>query len=995
MTVSAKEFWQQMIRIGLVDLTTAKGLARAHESVIAKRKSSAPQTDAPATSVASFLVGQRVLTKFQAQRLLAGRSGELRLGEYLIVDRNDRSPLSRWFTARHLGRDGECLIYPCSDSMISPRWVDREWLRRHAAVNTPGLQSVRVMDLVASDPWLGVVISDLPSGRSMSGVRVDAETAAIIAQRIAMALAAMHAQDLIHGEVRPSRIWRGDDQTFCLLRDGGRPPMLPLETPQEHRWLDDDSAAEMYLAPELKADQDAPTSSSDQFSLAATVYSAVTGKPVCKPNEPYELPPDVAAARANGAAGDPLMRTLSYPLDPEPAHRFPDMSSLARAMEIVASTYRNAEPEQKVNKAAPHCVTLDHRAEPVAVDKDAVRQAEPLHTVLGPVETLAVRDLVVAEPEPEPIAVTPVLRNPVSSHPHSSSTPAEPPKRTRRKTRRSRRGPILVASAATLVLLVIFAVLLRPTAVEPVSTRPLPPPRAPVAIKPPVEIDRDEPPRPETLRPGTQPPETTGGFELVQDDRLLWASPWSVPTQPPPLDMLPPGAQMVITIRLARWFGEDAAVDWREWMDAEFSPALQSLENRAGVKAADIERLTIAFLPGEFGNPQVCFSIRPVAPMSAKTMMTRWSASPSRTPDGKTIYTGDSEDADAYFTVGIDDAIESFVFGPIQHIRSIAESDGSPMLLPRSMQQLWDASSDEADIAVLAIPNFLFADGRELLATYAPGSIDGLRALMIPDIAAATMSMSVTGRWFGEVRVTPSGSISSPSLMKKLESRVESLPDWAESFVVNNDVDPSWRAMAIRLPQYMRAMKQQSRFGISDALPVANFYLPVDAAPQITLAATLALAPHSPAPVAEMAMPTSPAMSAEQLVDVKFSVSFDQESLEFAVAAIGDEFARVVPQGSTKPTITIIGNDLEKSGITQNQQIRNFAIRDQPLREALSEIVRQANPDKTATSLADPKQVLVWAIDAASTTEQPKLLVTTRLGAETRKAIVPKEFSGD
>src|SRR5690606_27150949 len=133
----------------------------------------------------------------------------------------------------------------------------------------------------------------------------------------------------------------------------------------------------------------------------------------------------------------------------------------------------------------------------------------------------------------------------------------------------------------------------------------------------------------------------------------------------------------------------------------------------------------------------------------------------------------------------------------------------------------------------------------------------------------------------------------------------------------------------------------------------ANFYLPAEAAPQVALASLLALSSRGTGAAASGpaagAMPgtaaSSPAtpLSIDQMLDTPLSISFDQESLESAISMIGEEFARGLPAGAARPQLTIIGGDLEKSGITQNQQVRDFRLRDVPLRDVLTQLVLGAN----------------------------------------------------
>jgi len=431
-------------------------------------------------------------------------------------------------------------------------------------------------------------------------------------------------------------------------------------------------------------------------------------------------------------------------------------------------------------------------------------------------------------------------------------------------------------------------------------------------------------------------------------------------------------------------------------MGTEIKPAIADLEKRSGLKAEQIDRLTIASSTGSEGLPKSTYTVSMREPMPLKALTDAWGVSPSPTKEGKTIYSGDEPDSNAYFvkesaaadTVGI----QSFAFGPVQLVSLIADNDGEAIPLPRALQQLWDTTSEEADFIAMTVPNFLFADGREILNRFAPKAIDPLRALLIPDVAGGIVSMSLADAWYFETRLTPSGSVSAPAILQTIEPRIAALPGWAEGFTVDVDVDSSWRAIANRLPQFMRAISDQTRLGVSKSIPTANFYLPAEAAPQITLATLLALSAPRTNPSVAVTTAAKPmtTLTVEQMLDTHLSVSFDQESLQFAVAVIRDEFARSLPAGFTPPVLTIIGSDLEKLGITQNQQIRNFKIQDKPLRDALSELVRQANPDKSVTSLTDEKQTLVWVVESSAAT--PTIQISTRPAAKANKFKLSNEF---
>lgn len=487
-----------------------------------------------------------------------------------------------------------------------------------------------------------------------------------------------------------------------------------------------------------------------------------------------------------------------------------------------------------------------------------------------------------------------------------------------------------------------------------------------------------------------------GGFELVPDDRLLWASPWSPSSKPPSLQMLPPGSQLIVSLRFNRLVGDTAASPWLDWLGTEIKPIVADLEKRSGLKAEQIARLTIASSTGSEGKPKSTYTVSIRESVPLKTLTDAWGVSPSQTKEGKTIFSGDDPNSDAYFIKQSADSdavgIQTFAFGPVDLVSLIAENEGEAIPLPRALLQLWETSSEEADLISMTVPNFLFADGREILTSYAPKAVDPLRALLIPDVAGFILLMSLADAWYAETRFTPSGSVSGPAILQSLKPRIAALPGWAQAFTVDVDIDSSWRAIANRLPQFMQAISDQTRLGVSQAIPTANFYLPAEAAPQVALATLLALsAPAASSSIAANSEPKPMAtLTVEQMLDTHLSVSFDQESLQNAVVAIRDEFIRALPEGSTPPAITIIGGDLEKLGITQNQQIRNFKLQDKPLRDALSELARQANPDKSVTSLTDEKQALVWVVDSSAST--PTIQISTRPAAIAKNLKLSKEF---
>ena len=1026
MPSSVHDFWSTLVRLRLVDAATAEQFAR---QLAASPGSGA---DDP-VKVAKSLIAQKWLTKFQAKRLLADRGDELVQGDFLVLDRAETEPLSRWFRARRFDSPAEAFIYPCSAAADSRSPVDLAWLQPHQLVVAAGLQTIEVAETAAANPeaglpWRGLVISELPPGKSLAqwsqaAGPIGFANAIALGEVVGGALAAMHVAGLYHGGLRPGRVWIADDSSVYLLRTAGGPPIFPGAAVQpSYDWFDDDGQSPAFSAPEWLAGQSHADSRSDVYSLGALIYHVATGQNFT----PGQLPAEIAGAVAAGANGDPVLRVLGASLAMDPNERFQDVSSFLHSLGAVQSMLATQPVAVETQVAAVETQPVVEQAfadEPSvpavtptptpkktqraeASSDDSPRKAvtssdatvpakKPVAAKAIAVKPEATKPKIVEPADPSPATPAVEIQEPLpdkvaqAAIPKSAAAAEPPPRRVRKRNRRDRRGPIIIGSSAVAVLLLLVALVMRSTNDSTPPERPRPTPRQVAVVTP----------KPASLDPAaTTAPATSaaGGFELVRDETTLWAPPWPADSAAPPLDLVVPGAQAILSIRPKSLLRDGAEADWLAWFGQDFEPALQQLSKRAGVEPKSIDRLVIGMVAGIDGEPNASIAVWLAQPTELKTLREKWGVSASKTPTGETIFAGEEPDSDAYFIAGdaITDAtsVSSFAVGSLDMIRLIAEGGGGAIPLSRPLQTAWDQTSESADVVVMVVPNFLFADGRKMLQRFAPRSIEPLKSLLIPNVTAAVVAIDTREKWYGEVKLLPGGGTTAAGLARAIQDRTAELPASAESFLVDSDIAPSWRAMAIRLPQYLRAINDQSRYGVSATLATANFYLPAAAAPQVTLASLLAMSTTPQAVAIAVPTTTPTTLTIEQMLNTNLSVSFEQESLEFAVAMIGDEFSTGLPEGTPRPKITIIGGDLEKSGITQNQQVRDFNMRDVPLREALTRLVAGANPDKTVTNVTEEKQSLVWVVDPASNDQNPSLLITTRPEATAKAYKLPKEF---
>ncbi len=975
MAIELNEFWSRLVQAGVLDARRCKLLTQQYQ------EASGGNSPSQADEIARFLVKKKVITPFQSDAFLAPQPVELRLGPYLIRDPKTAAPFGRFAQAVRT-TDGAIGI-------LLRAGIENPWLEKHAAIDAPNLQPLAA-DIIGD---YQAVFSAIGEGKVLSRRLSDqawsTQSVVSLGIKLASALSVMHDADIVHGAVRADRVWIRDDGEAILLREPSGPALAMSQASLANDWLETIDDPSLYIAPELllspgndsgkssansgNTDQSIPTRSSDLYSLGCLLFRLASGRyPVVGRTTEQtlglhatEIPIELSTAIEQGEKGAPLYRVLAYAMAKSPEARFADASQLATALKAVGTEVgRNKRSEVPATAAQ-----ATSRSPEATASKEKRKEKKQASTKSGNVE-----------PEnPQP------------------TVPPQPMMRSRRK-RKSRAPWVLGGLAGVVVLQIIALSLMDPT--QPVVRR-----RA--EFVPPAVIPRvsNRAVRESVVSDATKPKQASSStiesdeYQLVQDQRLLYAPPSQTAANPITLDLLPPGPAMVVSVRLAdlqkSTFGQSM-------LDA-FSPDLQSIIDsmvkRMGVSADTVSRATAAFYSGRGSDPiEVAVSVTLEQPQPMQSLLKVWDVSAARTREGQTIYVGDEPNSDAYY-LPLDQAkeklIDRFAVGSIDSISELASIDGEPIPLPRSLKSLWDATDQDTDVCVLVSSNFLFADGRSLLQQSMPQAIDPLRRLLVSHtsafllVADSPTQSSDTQQVYSEIRFSALGGITGASLARLVGDRIEQWPEWADQFSAAARPDKSWQPLARRLPAMVKFVANRIRVGVDDRTAVANVYLPAIAVPQISLGTVLAM--NTPVGgIADADKVDGELLTVDQILDRPMSVSFGQESLEFAIDAIKDSLGQQLPSGNKVPTIQIIGGDLQLMGITQNQQIRDFAKQDLPLRQVLTDLVVAANPDKSATGPADEKQSLIWVVTGASDDRQ--ILVTTRQAAQTKEYALPPEF---
>lgn len=288
--------------------------------------------------------------------------GQLIAGHYRVLDQVGVGGMGVVWRARderleRLVAVKQLLLQP----NLSPRETDEARARalREAriAARLHHPNAIVIYDVAEHEDAPCLVMEYLPS-RSLAAVLSESgclqvPEVASIGRQIASALAAAHAAQIVHRDVKPGNILITDDGTAKITDFGVSRAAGDVTVTQTGIM----AGTPAYLAPEVARGQ-IPTPASDVFSLGATLYAAVEGRgPFGDTDNPLALLHAVAGGQVQppwqaGVLSALLMRLLAT----DPVQR-PDMHRASRELAAV----RTSRPGSS-GAARPTRVT---RTEPV------------------------------------------------------------------------------------------------------------------------------------------------------------------------------------------------------------------------------------------------------------------------------------------------------------------------------------------------------------------------------------------------------------------------------------------------------------------------------------------------------------------------------------------------------------------------------------------------------------------------------------------------------
>jgi eukaryotic-like serine/threonine-protein kinase len=278
MTKVANKLLDLVRRSGLVDevkLTSfLERATRAHgESIVEDQN-----------RLAELLIEEGLLTRWQADKLLAGRHKGFRLGKYKLLGQIGKGGMSSVYLAEHelMKRRVAIKVLP-QNRVNDSSYLERFRLEARAVAKMDDPNIVRAYD-IDNEGNIHYIVMEYVDGQDLHQIVVqqgplDYDTAAGYIAQVANGLQHAHEMGLVHRDIKPAN---------CLVDRHGTVKLLDLGLAK----LTEDDQASLtmaneenvlgtadYLAPEQALNSHEADHRSDVYSLGCTLYFLLTGGP--------------------------------------------------------------------------------------------------------------------------------------------------------------------------------------------------------------------------------------------------------------------------------------------------------------------------------------------------------------------------------------------------------------------------------------------------------------------------------------------------------------------------------------------------------------------------------------------------------------------------------------------------------------------------------------------------------------------------------------------
>ena len=593
-----------------------------------------------------------------------------------------------------------------------------------------------------------------------------------------------------------------------------------------------------------------------------------------------------------------------------------------------------------------------------------------------------------ALPMAEPVKQVPDITADTDSAPlETSNDPRVMAARQAAQMRKSARWKMPAAVATTLFALAVAGAVWALTANQKVISR--------VIEEKPAEQTLEFSTTPITSRKTkTAPDYSNVGYvqEIVEDDASYL---WEAPTTNKAIEFryVPPTTEILIHARPHELTQAESGSRLLTGISNTFAGPMETFRSSVGVQLQQMATLTLALYPGDSGNYKAIYGVSVTDAVSIEDLKSAWGdVVEVRTKDGKKIFA--TEDTAFLITSAESDTNVSFVAGEPKLVQEMAMQDGRS-LLTRPLQRLADRTDRERHFSFIGSPKSLTDSyGRKLWGDLSNTIVPRLKIFFPDSIQAMGLFLHVDSGEYLEFQFEHSADVSAEELKQQLESKVRIAVNDVGTFASTLPKLDYWDKVRQRMLPMTALLSRDLRWDVEFENVIANTWLPPDAAQNLIAASELTLAFANSVAPSEIADAKQTPKTIEELLASKRSLNIaNPPDLNILLTEMANDVNDDFPGMPFQFKITLMGNDLQKEGITQNQRPGPLAFDDMALADILTEIMTSANPDKDITGPADANCKLVWIIVNDEDTENKSVAVTTRAAAASRGDDLPAAFT--
>ncbi|MDB5311763.1 MAG: pknB 12 [Gemmataceae bacterium] len=325
-----------------LDLVRGSGIHRP--DALGGRLDKLPDLPPDPARAAELLVRHGLLTRFQAKQLLAGRHKGFRLGSYVILELLGQGGMGAVYLAEHdtLRRRVALKVLPPkpgADHKVSVERFLRE-ARAAAALDHPNI--VRIHD-VAQQGEIHYLALEYVDGQTLDQllVRGGPITPSLAVGYIAQAAAGLqhaHEKGFVHRDIKPANMILTKDGTVKIL-DMGLARSFTTAADNLTEMMDQGAVVGTadYIAPEQALGDPKVDIRADIYSLGATFFALVTGKPPFEGNTSqklaqHQMKPAPDLADRDRTFPPDLARVVAKMLAKKPANRYQTPTEVIAAL---------------------------------------------------------------------------------------------------------------------------------------------------------------------------------------------------------------------------------------------------------------------------------------------------------------------------------------------------------------------------------------------------------------------------------------------------------------------------------------------------------------------------------------------------------------------------------------------------------------------------------------------------------------------------------------